>query len=467
MSVTETLVRFVLERGYADFPAEVVRVTKEHVLDVFGAMLAGYDEPAARIAMRVMREAGGTPEAGVVGGGFRTSVANVAFVNGISGHTLEIEAVGRSPGSDTLTLVAAGLSMAERLCLSGRQLIEFIVLGEEFQGRVGMGAPGGSWRGHCGLNLYAPPAIAAVCGKVLGLDVTATRMAVGLAMSRASGYYRHTGTMAHTHEAGLACRSGIEAALLAAAGMSADADLLEGKGGFVDLMCHWDKAPDYALMAQGLGDPYYIVAPGTSVKKYGCCFLGHRPMEALLQLMAEHSFGVEEVETVRIEVNALTSQMMNRPSPRDGDEAKFSMQHVLAAALVDGMRALPMVDAFSDAGAVDGRYARARALIEMVESPAAAPGLATGAAPPVVVRLKNGTTLERAATGAAFKGSPENPLSVAEMHDRFRRCAGRVLTTAQVERVIAQIERLEDCVDLSELMEIGTFGMFNPRPGLP
>jgi len=217
---TETLCAFVVDGRYENFPAAVVKEAKHHILDVLGAMLGGIDEPALKIATDFARQSGGTEEAGVIGAGFRSSVVNAAFVNGISGHALEIEAVGRAPGSDTLTLVAAALSLAEKYKLTGKQVIEYVVLAEEFQGRLGLAAPGGSGRVHCGLNLYAPPAIAAACGRVMGIDLMQTRMAVGLALSRASGYYRHTGTMAHTHESGLACRGGIEAAMLAASGMN-------------------------------------------------------------------------------------------------------------------------------------------------------------------------------------------------------------------------------------------------------
>ena len=393
----------------------------------------------------------------MIGGGFRTSIANAAFVNGISGHTLEIEAVGRAPGSDTLTMVAAALSLAETYQLSGRQIIEFVVLGEEFQGRLGLGAPGGSGRGHCGLNLSAPPAIAAACAKVMGLSLLQTQMAVGLALSRASGYYRHTGTMAHTHESGLGCRSGIEAAMLAAQGMTADPDLLEGEGGFVDLMCNWERGHDLSITTANLGQPFYILSPGTSVKKYGCCFLVHRPMEALLLLMEQHGLQQEQVQSVRIEVSPLTLRILSAANPTDGDQAKFSMHHALAAVLADGRAPMPYLAPFSDAGAVDPRYAAAREKIEVVLSQNLAPGLATGSAPPVTVTLKDGRSFTLAAGPDVFRGSPENPLAQSEMLARYRSCASQALTPKQVERSIEILHKLELQADLRELMDLGTF----------
>jgi len=454
---TETLCAFVLDGRYEHFPPAVVKEAKHHILDVFGAMLGGIDEPASKIATEFARQSGGTEEAGVIGAGFCSSVVNAAFVNGISGHALEIEAVGRAPGSDTLTLVAAALSLAEKYKLTGKQVIEYVVLAEEFQGWLGLAAPGGSGRGHCGLNLYAPPAIAAACGRVMGMDLTQTRMAVGLALSRASGYYRHTGTMAHTHESGLACRGGIEAAMLAASGMTADASLLEGKGGFVDLMCAWDRGNDLDIATANLGDPYYLVSPGLSVKKYGCCFLAHRPMDALMHLMAQHKLRESDVAAITVDVNALTARIMKCADPQDGDQAKFSMEHALAAVLVDGKVEMPYVLPFSDAGAVDPRYVRARQRVEMAVRNDLPPGLATGAAPPVTVRLKDGTTLTQTAVGL-FRGSPENPLDDDELLARYRTCAAHTLSPAAVERTSEILLNLEQCSDLRELMRIGTFG---------
>jgi 2-methylcitrate dehydratase PrpD len=133
------------------------------------------------------------------------------------------------------------------------------------------------------------------------------------------------------------------------------------------------------------------------------------------------------------------------------------MEHALAAVLADGKVQMPYVLPFSDAGALDPRYERARSRVKMVVRDDLPPGLATGAAPPVTVRLKSGATLTETAVGL-FRGSPENPLDDDELLDRYHTCAAHTLSPAAVERTSEILLNLEQCSDLSELMRIGTFG---------
>lgn len=458
MGTTETLAKFVIETGYSDFPKEVVSVTKDHILDCLGAMLGGSRERVSQIVMNYARRNTGVAEVGVIGGGFRTSLCNAALVNGTSGHAMELESVGRAAASDPVHVIASALSVAEKFKLSGKQVLEMVILGEEFQGRVGLGAPGGSGRGHCGMNLYGPLAISAVTSKMLNMDVYQTRMAIGLAISNASGFYRHCSSMAHLHECGIACRNGIEAALLAKDGMTADPDLIEGKGGFCELMCNWENGYELEVMTKDLGNPFYILSPGVSIKKYGCCFLNHRPLEALLLMIAEHDIHYEQVERVHVEVPPIMASLLRCTDPKNGEQTKFSLQHSLGAALVDRKVPLPYLTPFTDAGARDPKYTEARKKIEVLVQANQPAGVPHASAPPVTVMLKDGRSFTKSAGADVFRGSPENPLSKDEFLARYENCVRGTLSPQQLRRSIDLVYDLENLDNVSELMELATFG---------
>ncbi len=458
MGTTEKLAKFVIHTGYSDFPEEVVRVTKDHILDCLGGMLAGSRERVSQIVMKYVKNGGGVAEVGVIGGGFRTSLSNAALINGTSGHATELESVGRAPGSDPVQIVASALSVAEKFRLSGKQVLEMVILGEEFQGRLGLGAPGGSGRGHCGMNLYGTPAIAAMTSKIMKMSVDQTRMAIGLAISMASGYYRQCGSMAHLHECGIACRNGIEAAMLAKEGMTADPDLIEGEGGFCDLLCNWEHGYNLEIMTKDLGTPFYILSPGVSIKKYGCCFLNHRPLDALLQLIEENHIEYEQVDSVQVDVAPMTPKLLRYSDPQNGEQAKFSLQHSLGAALVDRKVPLPYLRPFTDGGAVDPKYKEARKKINVVVHSDGAPGLPVTSVPPVTIKLKDGRTYSKSAGVDVFKGSPENPLNKNEFLGRYENCVKGVLSSSQIQRTIDLVYNLENLDNILELMELVTFG---------
>ena len=52
------------------------------------------------------------------------------------------------------------------------------------------------------------------------------------------------------------------------------------------------------------------------------------------------------------------------------------------------------------------------------------------------------------------RGSPENPLTRAQIEDKFRTYARGVIPEANIEEVIAAVNRLEDFASVRKLMEL-------------
>ena len=114
MGATEKIARFVVETDSQSIPQEAVKIAKEHCLDCIGVALAGSLDPSGKIITKHVREMGGNPEAAVLGGGFRTSVANAALANGTIAHALDYDDYGYpgapNPGHPTASIFPAALS---------------------------------------------------------------------------------------------------------------------------------------------------------------------------------------------------------------------------------------------------------------------------------------------------------------------------------------------------------------------
>src|SRR3990172_9052983 len=91
METTEELATFLVQVGFDDFPPETVKLAKELAMHAVGAMLAGSVQPASKIVAKHVKAMRGKAEAGYIGGPLRVPVSNAAFVNGLSGHALELE----------------------------------------------------------------------------------------------------------------------------------------------------------------------------------------------------------------------------------------------------------------------------------------------------------------------------------------------------------------------------------------
>lgn len=461
MSTTERLVDFVMNTSYDEIPAEAVAAAKNLVLDCLGAMVFGYREEASQKVIRYVKAAGGTPEVGVVGAGFRTSVENAAFANGTLTHSAELEAVGifgiDPPAfGNPQVIIAAALCMGEKLGLSGKCVIEAIILAHEFQCRFSRGCLSPMYRGFCPLPLYGPPAVAVMASKMMGLSLEQARMAVGGSMSFSSGFFRQMGTMLHYLEAGIGARNGITAALLAAEGITADASLIEGQRGFCELFA--PDGYDLELMTEDLGKPYLIANPGVNMKNHSCCAAQHVTIDALLQLMADHGVRDEHVESVRVHVTRHTADLLrphlpNSLDPKDGAESRFSLHHGHAVPLVEGRSSFR---AFSDAGARDPKFARVRRKIEVIVRDDIPEGY-------VELKLKDGRRLAggRDVLKGDTKGGPRNPYTPRELLARHEELCKDVLSPTQIQRSVDLIMNMERLADVTELMDLVTFPVMN------
>ena len=106
-----------------------------------------------------------------------------------------------------------------------------------------------------------------------------------------------------------------------------------GKAGFTNL---YSAGEDLAPALATLGSqPLEIDYSGIEVKKYPACYGIHRPLDGLFDLMAEDSFGLEDIERIDIETSYGVLGPLVRHPPRNGTEGKFSMEYTIAAAIAD------------------------------------------------------------------------------------------------------------------------------------
>ena len=111
------------------------------ILDGVANMAAGSVQELADIIGRYVRDSGGTPQASVVGWGYKTSPPAAAFANGVFGHCLDYEIQGFPPTHGTSSCLPAALALGEQHQASGKTIITAYALGWEIQGGYGLHRP--------------------------------------------------------------------------------------------------------------------------------------------------------------------------------------------------------------------------------------------------------------------------------------------------------------------------------------
>jgi 2-methylcitrate dehydratase PrpD len=87
--------------------------------------------------------------------------------------------------------------------------------------------------------------------------------------------------------------------------------------------------------------------------------------------------------------------------------------------------------------------------VRMVVDPTLPQGLSEHAWTRVTVRLRDGRTLASPPRGAS--GHPDQPLTDAQLRDKFLACAAPVIGAGEAEGVAAQLTHLEDIPDIRAL----------------
>src|SRR5260221_13451664 len=83
--LTQVLASKAAALDYDDLPTPARELARQCVLDYFGVALAGAGDELVRLLLDEMAEAGGAPQASLIGHGTRLPALSAALVNGAAG----------------------------------------------------------------------------------------------------------------------------------------------------------------------------------------------------------------------------------------------------------------------------------------------------------------------------------------------------------------------------------------------
>jgi len=446
MTITETLVEKVLALDYVSLPPAAIDMARQVTLDGIAVILAGSTEPlgVGRISIAYARETGGNPQASVITGGFKTSMANAAYANGTMAHALDFDNTWyplNHPTSPTLPTI---LALAENYKLSGKQIIEAIAAAFEVQGRLRLASTGlKTGQGFHKPGITGTFGATAAASKLLGLNKQQTLMAFGLAGSRAGSLSINTGSMTKSSHSGHAARMGLECGVLAKMGWTACPDVF-GPKGFFDTFFHGDAKPE--LLVKDFAEPLRMVDPGVGFKKHPSNYFTHRPIDAAQALREEHNLKPAEIE--RVTITFPRFDYVNRPQPETGLDGKFSVQYTTALGLLDDEVS---VDSFTN----ERRFAvDIVALLPKIELRIddAIPADFDQMHVIVDVVTRDGRKLSKRVD--KLTGWIGSPLTRDQRLKKFYSCSRRVLDDAAANRVLEAVEKLESLSDVTDIMNI-------------
>src|SRR6185437_5189186 len=205
---------------------------------------------------------------------------------------------------------------------------------------------------------------------------------------------------------GKAAMDGVLAATLVEHRLTASAKALEGDFGYLAVM---SAAPAPEKISAGLGETWNLTSNGH--KLYPSGSLTHPMIDGVIVLVTENDVAPGDVTVIDVRVSPPAARFTDLPRPATPMQAKFSLRHCAAAAVV----------------------------FRRVGTDELSPEVL---ARPDVIDLASGRTLSTDVRGN--RGTPSAPLDDDELGVKFRELVGPVLGTERADRLLDTCWRVDE-----------------------
>lgn len=439
---------FAASLSSAPLAPEVIHHAKRAIVDWYAALLPGAVEPPPTLLERALADdldRGGARLAL----GRAATVRTAALINGTAAHTVEVDDIYREaiyhPGAPT---IAAALALAQARQATGMEMIRAVVAGYEVSTRIGAALGRAHYRHWHNTGTVGTFGAVSAAATLLGLDAQWHAHALCTGATFAAGLQQafRMDSMSKPLHAGHAAEVGVLAALAAEQGVTGSLDVLDGEAGLGRAMTGGaGDGPDWQAATATLGRDFHITR--VTFKNHACCGHTFAPIDGALELKVRMGHPRwQDLHGVEIATYAPALAVAGNPDPRTAAEARFSIPFVVATALIHGSVRL---SAFTPERLADADIRGLMACIRLSVDPELDARFPRQRA--ARVRFATADGRQGDYLQPTRKGDPEQPLTDAELSDKFMELAGPVVGDARARALLGHLWVLEAREHLLEL----------------
>ncbi len=440
------LARYAIGLKYDDLPEDVIRLARRAILDTLGCAFAGYTAQPSRIAIKLAGEVSSRQGATVLLSGTRTSPDLAVFANGVMIRYLDFNDAfvslthGAGHPSDT---IAALLTSAELTSRSGRDLITATVLAYEVFCKV---ADVFDYLGN-GIDHSTITGIAAVVGAGHLMGLTADEMVHAIGITVGGNTATRQGRSDalsnwKAYAAADACRKAIFSVQLAQNGMTGPNNVFEGSYGFFKVMGRKPVGPPQ------FGEPFGIRR--TFTKRFPLGQFSQTVAQAALEARPFFK-DPDDIREVNIHVSRSAIKIM-----ADGPDKWRPQTHETADHSIPYAAGLVLLYGKIDPEYYEDPWLHDRRLLDLVSRVKCVPSDEADR----IEHEFNLCQLEVVLQSGARKmvrveyhrGHFKNPMTDAEMEEKFRLLAEKYLSTARVDNLLRLLWGIENEPQVSTII---------------
>ncbi len=446
---TERLAAYAAAFRFEQLPPKAVDEAKLVLLDTIGTTLLGSlpKYASSRLVGDFVRQLGGVPECTVIGRGFKTSVANAALANGTMGYAADAEGGGIWRQHIAAIVVPTVLTVGEKERADGKTTIAALALAYDVAGRIDKASDPHTFYPHSfhPSAVYGHFAAATATAHFLKLDKATFVNALGLAGLNAGGlmtWVNDPTENSRPYPCGMAAHCGVMAAYLAQLGMGGPLGILDANT--FTIYDAFSGAMHLEELTQGLGEDFWITRRG-GFKRYPCCGDLFSGLDGLIKIVTEHDLRPDDILEIVHHVHSGRAPVIDNNPLRS-----HCSQYILAVAAV--RRGIDSDTILVDLREIDPVIRGMATRTHLVgDAEKLVPELGQGAAV-VDVTTRDGRHFREVVP--RWRGHEQNPLSRAEIDEKFFTLATARILRERAERVSALVDELENLDDIGRLMEL-------------
>ncbi|MEC5293419.1 MmgE/PrpD family protein [Aurantimonas sp. C2-6-R+9] len=446
---TRLLAEYAARLAYEQLPSTVIEAAKTALIDWIAVAAVGSRTRQGIAAAAVARAERANPESTLFNDGTATSATWAAFANGTASHTIELDDIHLpSIVHGGVAMIGAAVAVAQKLNADGKQLIGALVVGFDVQYRIGEAIAASHYGKFHSTGTVGTFGAAAACAKLMNLDVLQTQWALGNAGSQAAGLWQYLkiGDDTKVLHPGKSCMNGVIAANLAAQGFTGSVDIIEGERGFIATMSDqvdWDRITDR------LGSYFKVVENGYKI--HACCRHGHVTIDQTLRIVEAGDLTAKDIERVTVKLPTNSSITIDDPNPPSAYKAKFSVQFMVANAIIYRRVGL---EAFTAKRLSDRSVRELMSRVEVVEEPAFNEGFPDKWTAEVTIETADGRCL--VGSSDMPLGEWVNPVPASRVEEKARDLLSLVMDESSIDTLVARLADLQTVDNVSAMLpEIG------------
>jgi 2-methylcitrate dehydratase len=446
LTLAEKLADYVHSTNYNVVPENVIHETKKRIIDSLGCGIGAFNEEPVKISRKVAEAARDSQGSTLFGTRKKTTPDLAAFVNGIMVRYFDYNDtyLSKEPAHPSDN-IGPCFSVAESEHATGKDLLLSIILAYEVQCRLCDAADirHRGWDHVC----YGLPSTALAAGKLMELDTEKMTQAVNLALnSHIAMRQVRAGELSMWKGCSFAnaARNGIFSALLAREGMTGPSPIFEGEMGFFKQV-----SGPFEMNVDDFGgrNGSFKIAE-TYLKFFPAEIHSQTSIWAALEARKEIE-KPEDIVSVEIASHEAGYTILGKDpekwNPLTKETADHSLPYIVGMALLEGK-----IDnsTYTEKKFRDPKILEFLKKIMVVEDKTLSAMYPEAVANRVTVKLSSGKVVSKQVD--YHKGHPKNPMSDAEVEEKFQRLTRKYLDKNRARRVLDAVWNLEKAKDVAK-----------------